>query len=390
MIRVELARLFGQEYKEFGDKLFRHARFKGGGSGGGGSQSTQTIQKADPWSGQQPYLTSGYEAAKSRLGSEQPQFYPGSTISPFNQNELAAQQAMLDYSSGSRPQAMQMGAESALTGEMLANPYTNPVFAATRGLPALGLAGLPAAQGFTGTATGTPYGDNPVMQQMLSGSAMDNPFIAPALAASTQEAVQNFQQQVMPGIRSSQIQYQPGGSSRGDIVTGMAGSGLAQQLANNATKAYMDAQNQAIGQQQFGLGLAEQGRAARAGEALQQFGGAMAPALQGEQAISQRLGGGMGAYPGVMEAPLGMPQRVADIGMAQRQMSQQQLDESQDRYNFEQNVEAQKLANYMNLIQGNVFGGQTTTQSTRGGMGLGGQIGQGLSTAALMAGLMGG
>ena len=71
-------------------------------------------------------------------------------------------------------------------------------------------------------------------------------------------------------------------------------------------------------------------------------------------------------------------------------MSQQQLDESQDRYNFEQNVEAQKLANYMNLIQGNVFGGQTTTQSTRGGMGLGGQIGQGLSTAALMAGLMGG
>ena len=390
MIRVELARLFGLEYNEFGDKLFRHARFKGGGSGGGGSQSTQTIQKAAPWSGQQPYLTSGYEAAKSRLGSEQPQFYPGSTISPFNQNELAAQQAMLDYSSGSRPQAMQMGAESALTGEMLANPYTYPVFAATRGLPALGLAGLPAAQGFTGTATGTPYGDNPVMQQMLSGSAMDNPFIAPALAASTQEAVQNFQQQVMPGIRSSQIQYQPGGSSRGDIVTGMAGSGLAQQLANNATKAYMDAQNQAIGQQQFGLGLAEQGRAARAGEALQQFGGAMAPALQGEQAISQRLGGGMGAYPGVMEAPLGMPQRVADIGMAQRQMSQQQLDESQDRYNFEQNVEAQKLANYMNLIQGNVFGGQTTTQSTRGGMGLGGQIGQGLSTAALMAGLMGG
>lgn len=387
---MELARLFGQEYKEFGDKLFRHARFKGGGSGGGGSQSTQTIQKADPWSGQQPYLTSGYEAAKSRLGSEQPQFYPGSTISPFNQNELAAQQAMLDYSSGSRPQAMQMGAESALTGEMLANPYTNPVFAATRGLPALGLAGLPAAQGFTGTATGTPYGDNPVMQQMLSGSAMDNPFIAPALAASTQEAVQNFQQQVMPGIRSSQIQYQPGGSSRGDIVTGMAGSGLAQQLANNATKAYMDAQNQAIGQQQFGLGLAEQGRAARAGEALQQFGGAMAPALQGEQAISQRLGGGMGAYPGVMEAPLGMPQQIADVGMAQRQMSQQQLDESQDRYNFEQNVEAQKLANYMNLIQGNVFGGQTTTQSTRGGMGLGGQIGQGLSTAALMAGLMGG
>jgi len=71
---VDLTRFLEQEDKKIGDKLFRHARFKGGG--GGGSQSTQTIQKADPWSGQQPFLTQGYEAAQSRLGSEQPQFFP--------------------------------------------------------------------------------------------------------------------------------------------------------------------------------------------------------------------------------------------------------------------------------------------------------------------------
>jgi len=52
------------------------------------------------------------------------------------------------------------------------------------------------------------------------------------------------------------------------------------------------------------------------------------------------------------------------------------------------NIEAQKLANYMNLVQGNV-GATSTTQSQRGGLGLGGQIGQGLSTAALLGGLMG-
>ena len=50
---MDLTRLFEQEDKEIGDKLFRHARFKGGGGSGGGGQSTQTIQKADPWSGQQ-------------------------------------------------------------------------------------------------------------------------------------------------------------------------------------------------------------------------------------------------------------------------------------------------------------------------------------------------
>lgn len=385
MIIVNLERIWEQEQLEFTDKLFKNAHFKGGGGGG---QSTQTVQKADPWEGQQSFLTTGYEQALGRLNSADPTFYPHSSVTPFNANETQAQQAMLDYSRGARPLAMQNAAESALTGELLANPNTNPVFATTRALPGLGLGSLGMAQGLTAGATGTPQGNNPVLQQMLSGSAMNNPFIAPALASATQEAVQNFQQQVMPGIRTSQIQYQPGGSSRGDVVTGMAGSGLAQQLANNATRAYMDAQNQAIGQQQFGLGLAEQGRAARAGEAMQQFGGAMAPALQGEQAISQRLGGGVGMYPGAMEAPLSMAQRGADVGLAQRQLAQQQLDQAVDRHNFEQNIEAQKLANYMNLVQGNV-GATSTTQSQRGGLGLGGQIGQGLSTAALLGGLMG-
>ena len=92
---MDLTRLFEQEDNEIGDKLFRHARFKGGG--GGGTQSTQTVQKADPWSGQQPFLTEGYEAAKTRFGSDQPQFFPGSTISPFNQNELTGQQAMPNW-----------------------------------------------------------------------------------------------------------------------------------------------------------------------------------------------------------------------------------------------------------------------------------------------------
>ncbi len=80
---MELTRLWEQEDKELGDKLFRHARFKGGG--GGGSQSTQTVQKADPWSGQQPFLTTGYEQAQARLNSDQPSYYPGSTVTPFNQ-----------------------------------------------------------------------------------------------------------------------------------------------------------------------------------------------------------------------------------------------------------------------------------------------------------------
>ena len=384
---MELTRLWELEDKEFGDKLFRHARFKGGG-GGGGQTSTQTVQKADPWSGQQPFLTTGYEQAQARLNSEMPQYYPGSTVTPFNQNELAAQQMALNYAGGDRPQAMQASAESALTGEMLANPYNNPVFGTTRALAPMGLGSLGLAQGMTNTATGTPYGQDPILQQMLSGSAMQNPFIAPALATATNEAVQNFQNQVMPGIRTSQIQYQPGGSSRGDLVTGMAATGLAEQLGNNATRAYMDAQNQALQQQQFGLGLSEQGRAARAGEALQQYGGAMTPALQGEQLITDRLGQGIGAYPETMQAPFGIPQQVSGVGLGQREMEQQMMDEQINRYNFAQNVDAQKLSNYMNLIQGNV-GSTTTSTATRGGLGLGGQMLQGVGTLGTLGKMFG-
>ena len=54
----------------------------GGGSsgGGGGTQTTNTVQKSDPWSGQQPYLTYGFEQAQNQFKSDQPQFYPGQTF----------------------------------------------------------------------------------------------------------------------------------------------------------------------------------------------------------------------------------------------------------------------------------------------------------------------
>jgi hypothetical protein len=240
----------------------------------------------------------------------------------------------------------------------------------------------------SGLGIGDSYGNNPALQQMMSGSAMNNPFIAPALATATGEAVDNFQNQVMPAIRSSQIQYQPGGSSRGDLVTGMAASSLTDQLANNATRAYMDAQNQALQQQQFGLGLSEQGRGARAGEALQQYGGAITPALQGESAITERMGAGLGAYPATMEAPFSIPQQMSSVGLGQREMAQQQMDEGVNRHNFQQNIEAQKLANYMNLIQGNV-GSQTTATATRGGLGLGGQVLQGVGTLGTVGKMFG-
>ena len=361
---------------------------KGGSGGGGGGQNTQTVQKADPWSGQQPYLTSGFEAAKSRLNSDQPNFFPGNTVTPFNANELAMQQGVVDYATGGRPQAMQLGAENALNNEMLGNPNANAVFNATRGLGQFGQGALQTSAGLTGAPILDESNASPIMQQMLSGSVQQNPFIGQAINSFANDAVGNFQEQVMPALRASQIAYQPGGSSRGDIAGGIAAGQVGRSIADFANQSYMDAFNSAQQQQMGAAQLMEQARGQRAQEALGQASGAFNPALGGESLITSRLGGGLGAYPTVAQAPIDMMSSVGDVGFAQREMTQQQLDEDINRYQFDQNVQDQKLQNYMNLIQGN-YGGTTTASAERGGLGLAGQLGQGVGGLAALGGIMG-
>jgi len=360
---------------------------KGGGSGGGG-QSTNTVQQADPWSGQQPYLTSGFEAAQNRLGSDQPNFFPGNTVAPFNSNELAMQQGVIDYTTGNRPAAMSFGAENALTGEMLANPYSNPVFNATRGLGEFGQGALQNSANLTGAPILDEANASPIMKQMLSGSVQQNPFIGQAIDSFTNDAVGNFQEQVMPALRASQIAYQPGGSSRGDIAAGNAAGQVGRSIADFSNQSYMDAFNSAQQQQMGAAQLMEQSRGQRAQESLGQASGAFNPALGGESLITSRLGGGLGAYPTVAQAPVDMMTSLGDVGYGQREMTQQKLDEDINRYQFGQNVEDQKLQNYMNLIQGN-YGGTTTASAERGGLGLAGQLGQGVGGLAALGGIMG-
>ena len=383
---MNIEQLFEREDKKFGDKLFRHARFKGGG--GGGQQSTQTIQKADPWEGQQPFLKSGFEAAQNRLNVDQPQFYPSSTISPFNPNELAYQQSVLNYMGTGRPEAMQAGAENALNQELLSNPNANPMFSAIRGLAPYGQQSLVASSNLTDQPILSTEGIDPIMAQMLSGSVAQNPYIENAINSFAADAVGNFEQQVMPSLRANQIAYQTGGSSRGDIASGIAAGNVGRSIADFSNRSYMDAFNSAQQQQMQAANLLEQSRARRAQEALSQGTGAFQLGLGGEQAIGANLGAGIGAYGGVSQAPIDMYGNVADIGMGQREMDQQMLDEAINRFAFEQNIDDQKLTNYMNLIQGN-YGGTTTQQAMRGGGGLAGNLAQAGGVLAGLTGLLG-
>lgn len=65
--------------------------------GGGGEQApsapaqTTTVQKSDPWEGQQPYLKTGFAEAQKRMLNFTPQYFPGNTVVPYSQE---TQQAM--------------------------------------------------------------------------------------------------------------------------------------------------------------------------------------------------------------------------------------------------------------------------------------------------------
>jgi len=67
-------------------KLYSHICYKGGG--GGGSTNT-TVQKADPWGGQQPYLADVYTNAQTAANTPMT-YYEGNTVAGYTPEQQAA------------------------------------------------------------------------------------------------------------------------------------------------------------------------------------------------------------------------------------------------------------------------------------------------------------
>ena len=98
--------------------------------GGGGSQpagNTTTVQKADPWSGQQPYLKQTFAGAQNLYENYTPGYYPNSTNAPMNEWQGNALQGM--YNRGIGGSAVDAGAQGLATDTMsgdylsAGNPY---------------------------------------------------------------------------------------------------------------------------------------------------------------------------------------------------------------------------------------------------------------------------
>lgn len=169
----------------------------------GGTQTTQTVQKADPWAGQQPYLLDIFQQAQNMYNNKQPQYFPGQTVAGQQPATTQAQQYMMNLAQNQMP----------------------------------------------------GYGQNVLNASNFALNAPDinqNPAFQSAVTAAINPAVRGFQTAVMPTIRADFGSGENYGSSRRGIATGLASEALANNIFKTAAT---------MGSEAYGQGLDAQSRA---------------------------------------------------------------------------------------------------------------------------------
>jgi len=229
--------------------------------------------------GQQPFLQAGFEEAARQLSGGAPAYFPGETLAGFRPAEQRAMQDVIGYTQGPRPARMQQAAEQALTG---------------------GLGGQ------------VDYDAGPFGQ--LRGALEQN-----VLSSLTRPETG-----MLPRLRESLVDYQPGGSSRGDM--------LQQQAISEAVTKGMTTP----------LAQAYMGAYSGAQERIPQF---------------------MGQYPTIMGAPLETMAALGGVGEEQRAMDQAALDRQMAQYQYETTAPQQQLQQYLGNIAGQYGATQETTPS---------------------------
>ena len=260
--------------------------------------------RSDPWAEQIPYLETGFKEAGRLYGQGVPDYYPGATLAGFDPSQTAAQQATLGYAMGPRVGALQDAAQQVTLGQMQgATPFTGGQM-------------TDLLAGNVPTGQGTPYGDLADVYRQQAESQMH-------------QGLGNVRQGM---VGSMNMPVQPGGGSRGDLaqerVLAQGQKAIAQNLAQMYGGAYGQAQGMRFPAAQMSLGQQQTGQA---------------------------------AYPSIMGAPLEMYGAMGDVGAQRRAMSQEAINQAQQKYGYEVGAPQNALAQYMANISGD-YGGTVTQQ----------------------------
>lgn len=169
----------------------------GGGKGGGGGGTTTTLQKSDPWSGIQPYLTKGYEDLSKLYSGAGPQLYPDQTYAAPSPIRRAAQQYELNYAANGLPQDI--------------------------------------------NAIRSSYGS-----LLNAADVNSNPYLAQAAEGAIRPVVDQLQQNILPGIRSGAMQTGQYGGSRQGLAEGNAITGATRAMGDMTSGMYSDAYSKGL------------------------------------------------------------------------------------------------------------------------------------------------
>ena len=154
---------------------------------------TQVVtQTNDPWSGQQPFLEEGFARARSDVLNKPEQFFPGSTVVPF---DPATSQALSAIES------------RAVSGSPLTTTAQDTVL---------------------GAARGDLLRDNPFLNQ-------NNPYLASAIDSATSGLRRNYESVVEPGIDARFSGAGRYGSGLQAQAQSMAQQNLADQIRDVST-----------------------------------------------------------------------------------------------------------------------------------------------------------
>jgi hypothetical protein len=281
-----------------------------------------------PWETQRPFLGQGFGRAEQLYQAGPAEYFPGETVAGFDPAQQQAQAQTLGYLGGPRPAGMQAQAE-----QQLGRTYDWASKIPELGVEGARAVGPTTTQMMTGEVprgAGTPYGDlSDAYQQAVIGRLTD-----PTSG-------------VLPQIRGSLVNYQPGGSTRGNMLQQQAianavTQGMSMPMAQMYGNAYQQAQSQRL-------------------PAAQQALGAYQQAMGGLQQGAQTGLAGVSAYPTIMGAPLAMYQAGADVGQQRRALAQEGINQQMAKYNYAAQAPQIALQNYMAGISGE-YGGTTTQQ----------------------------
>lgn len=333
-------------------------------SGGGGNQQS-TVQQAYPYAPAMPYIEQAMRDAAKMYSQGGAQYTPWSQIANATPQQLAAQQGVINYAQGPGTRQFIQNAQGTTERQMMGGAnYSQP------------LSGY--AQGQLGgyLNQGQNLASNAGMLNQMAYGDTSNPYTETQVKSALDQMSNAFLTNTLPGLRRAAIGQGTYGSSRNALAEGQAGSALESQMANAANQAYMGAYQ-----------TGEQNRLQALQQMAQQQGQGASNAYNlMNQAAGTNLANiaqGLGSYNQSLAMPLDMMNQVMQVGNAQQQQEQAQLQDATNRWNFQQQSGWDTLAKFKNLIDAtSQLGGVSATTQQMPQQNIIGNVAGGLMQAA--------